>query len=176
MTAVDASATPPQRRAGRTHRVRLEQNPGDAVTGAIVTTGAIAASSLHDSPAWECLVEAATTLGVFFIPHAHAGFVAARFIDHTVPLLKAIGRAIVHQLPMLEVAVLPLAVLGLGALGLLKDGLAIAIALGIGVAELFLVGLWLGERRRVPLWRAALTALGYAAIGALLVVMKAALH
>lgn len=155
---------------------RVVKNPGAAVYGAIVATASISTASHLEPRAWVVLAEMLSTLAVFWLAHVHSAVISARFEEPAAPLRRLVRDALDHELPMLEAAVVPLALLGIAAAGGIAESAAISAALWAGVAELFGVGILRSRRAGGGAVRALAVGLVYAASGGALVLLKVVLH
>ena len=155
---------------------RLSKTPGGATYGAIVVTATIAAASTHDDRVWAILAKTAATLVVFWLAHLHSAIIASRFDDPDEPLRGVVWDCVVHDLPMLEVGLVPFAALACGAIGLVDAAVAVRAAMIIGVGELFAVGVARARRSELDWVRSSAMGALYAAVGGALVALKVAIH
>ena len=112
----------------------LAASPRAAIYGTIVATAAIAATAGHEPPGF-ILVATAGSLLVFWLAHVYADVLEhelgqARFDLKVVPAIMA------RELSMVAAPALSILFLLLGVLGVLDEGLAVRLALWIGVAQL----------------------------------------
>jgi len=154
----------------------LDTNPGGTVYGAIVVTASIAAISHHEDRAWVIALEAIASLVVFFLAHLHAAVVNHRFDEPTEPLGKVVKEAIAHELPMLEIAIVPVLIVAAASFRFVRTDLAVQVALFVGVFELFAIGLVRGRRKDASVLASIGMGLFYAASGGVLVGLKVAIH
>ena len=145
------------------------------VHGTIVAASVLAVSGGVDdalSPVDAALYVLATVV-VFWIAHGwgHAlGFRAAGHPDH------AFFKCLREQLPIVEAAGPPLLALAVaGAVGA-SDETAINIAMAVCVGQLGLLGVGVARREGQPPHRVAMTAAGCAALGLVMVALKAIVH
>src|SRR3954447_21799034 len=112
---------------------------------------------------------------VFWLAHAYAavlaaGYVARRGLARTEVLAQLIG-----EWRMVQAAVPPAIVLVLGALHVFSKATAVSIAIGVGLAQLFLWAMAARRREGLTGMRLLTSALITAAFGAVIVFIKAAL-
>jgi hypothetical protein len=118
-----------------------------------------------------------TVLAVW-IAHVFSDTVAKGFNvhPHPTPIRHLFHEAIVDSMGVLVAAVLPLLSLGLGALHLIDEYFAYWCSLGVSIIVLAVVG-WMLVRRRGNSWPWRLVgALGTAALGVVVVGLKAIVH
>jgi hypothetical protein len=144
------------------------------VNGTIVAAGVLAVSAADPDPnAYEAGLYALATVVVFWLAHgwAHAlGLRAAGRRD------RHLVRGLVHELPVLRAVVPPLVALaGARLLGAGHES-AITIAAWVCVAELGALGAGVAIRERESVLGVALTALGCAALGLAMILLKAIVH
>jgi hypothetical protein len=113
------------------------------------------------------------TVVVFWIAHAWGhvlGFRAAGVQGQGA--LKCLG----DQLPIVEAVVAPLGALAIAGFAGASDEDAIDVAIWVCVGQLALLGVGVGRREGQPPHRIALTAAGCAALGVVMVALKAIVH
>jgi hypothetical protein len=145
-----------------------------AVYGTLLALGVIAAFSEEDRVrAGEVLGGVLATTIVYWLTHAYAQFVARRALTPEGPWTGQLRDGLRHELPILESAIPPaLALLG-GIVGLWSHRTGIDLALAVGIAELLGWGLALGRRAGQSWPLAAGTGALVAAMGIVLVGLKA---
>jgi hypothetical protein len=155
---------------------RLAKNAGSSAYGVIAVSAVIAGTS-HNEPRAGIILEAAvSTLAALWLAHIYSAVLAARFEDPGTSVPKTVRRVALHELPMLEVAIPPCALLASASFAWMNEPLAVRLALWSGVVELLGFGIFLGRQ----LGRSPLASLGtglfYAATGGGIIALKAALH
>ena len=153
-----------------------------AVNGVILVAGMVVIVSSADGASWDVLVKVAATVAVFWASHVFAGLVAHLGDEHAgdpsggVRLFSAARYSLAHSWGMLAAALVPVSVLMLGATGVIADERAIWGSLWVAVAMLALLGYlevapWLRS-----VWQRIVGAAITAALGVLLILLKAAVH
>ena len=150
---------------------RAERLAG-AIYGTIVVAGVLAASEYDDQPeAFDTGIYALATVFVFWLAHAWAQPLGRRIVGVGPP-----GRALRHSLardwPLVQSALPPLAAMALAGLFGASDQTAIDIAFWVCVASLGVWGAITARREEASAARTVMAALGCAALGLLLVVLK----
>lgn len=154
---------------------RLSVNPSRAVYGAIVATAVIVAASTHDEPVAAVAGAVALTVVVFWLAHVYSAVLEHRYHGNR-PRFADIRRIMAEELPMVEAATLPIAVLLLGAFNVLRDPFAVNLALAIGVAQLLVWGA-VAARRAGWSWAATVgTSVVDGVLGLLVIGLKSILH
>lgn len=113
------------------------------------------------------------TVVVFWFAHAwghRLGARAAGLADH------GFIRCLEDQLPIVEAVIAPMAALLLAGAAGASDDDAIDVAIWVCVGQLALLGVAVGRREGQPPHRIALTAAGCAALGIVMVALKAIVH
>ncbi len=145
------------------------------VHGTIVGASVLAVSGGVDDPldAVEAAVYILATVVVFWVAHgwAHSlGFRAAGVVGH------GFFKCLRDQLPIIESAIAPLAALGLADAVGASDETAINVAIWTCVGQLALLGAGVARREGLPWHRVLATAAGCAALGMVMVALKAIVH
>jgi hypothetical protein len=170
MRAWSAKASPPRRRLAI-----VAANPRGAIYGTIVASAVIAASVAAGESPDHILAVTIATLLVFWLAHVYA-----HFLDHQVrhdrTRWQVLGSIMTQELSMVAAPALSILFLLLGSLGLLKEPLAVRLALWTGVVQLFGWGIDAG-RRRGRNWPAALLAgLINGFFGLAIIILEVLLH
>jgi hypothetical protein len=113
------------------------------------------------------------TVVVFWIAHGwgHAlGFRAAGMPEH------GFLQCLKDQLPIVESVIPPLVAMALASAAGASDDTAIDVAIWVCVGQLGLLGVGVARREGLPPHRVATTALGCAALGLVMVALKAIVH
>ena len=144
------------------------------VHGTIVTAGVLAVAGAGEQPvAFNAGVYALATVVVFWLAHGWAHSLGSRVAgDGGRGLLLALR----YELPVLEAVVPPLLVLAVADLLGASGETAISIAMWTCVAELGVVGAGVARREGSTPLRVATTAAGCAALGMLMIALKAVVH
>jgi hypothetical protein len=145
------------------------------VHGTIVGASVLAVSGGVDDALTpiEASVYVLATVVVFWVAHAWGhllGFRAAGVEGH------GVRECLRDQVPIVEAAVAPVAALLIAGAAGASDDDAITIAIWICVGQLALLGVGVGRREGQPPHRIALTAAGCAALGVVMVALKAIVH
>jgi hypothetical protein len=147
-------------------------NPARAIYGTILVMAVITALSHDDS-----VTSAQLIAGVLATTHVYAEVLGNRVEGGSgVPTMANIATAARGEWPLVEASLLPVLCLLLGVIGVVKTDTAVAIAIGVGVAELFGYGIIAG--RRLGLSRGGIVVVGVVngALGLLIVLLKVLVH
>jgi hypothetical protein len=153
-------------------------NPARAIYGTILVMAVITALSHDDSVTSAQLIAGvlATTF-VFWVAHVYSEVLGNRVEGGSgVPSVANIATAARGEWPLVEASLLPVLSLLLGVVGLVKTDAAVAIAIGVGVVELFGYGILAG--RRLGLSRSGTAVVGVinGVLGLLIVLLKVLVH
>jgi hypothetical protein len=153
-------------------------NPARAIYGTILVMAVITALSHDDSVTSAQLVAGvlATTF-VFWIAHVYAEVLGQRMeTQGGRPTFANLAVAARGEWPLVEASLLPVLCLLVGVIGVVKTDTAVAIAIGVGVIELFGYGIAAG--RRLQLSRGGIIVVGVVngALGLLIVLLKVLVH
>ena len=150
---------------------RAERLAG-AIYGTIVVAGVLAASEYDDQPeAFDTGTYALATVMVFWVAHAWAQTLGRRIVG-VGPSGRALRHSLARDWPLVQSALPPLAAMALAGVFGASDQTAIDIGFWVCVASL---GVWGGitaRREDASPARTVMTALGCAALGLLLVLLK----
>jgi hypothetical protein len=154
-----------------------------AVYGVVLVSGLLViVANQNEASASEVLVKVLGTCLVFWLAHLYAGTVAHLGDHHDEEfsererLLRAVRHAVEHSWGMLGATIVPALILGLGAAGVITHANAIWGTLWVDVAILAVLG-YLGVSRWTPaIWVRLLGGLGTAALGVVLIFLKAFIH
>lgn len=154
-----------------------------AIYGVVTISGLLViVANQSESATSEALVKVLATVLVFWLAHVYAGTVAHLGDAHDPTELSSarLGRALRHSLThsggMLLVTLVPAVMLTLGALGLVSHDTAIWGTLWLDVALLAVLG-YFGVAGWTPkLWPRLVGALLTAALGVILILLKAWIH
>ena len=172
----DAARTPAAKTP--TGFVRTSFVTEEAVYGIILVDGMIVVSGGHDATAWQVFGTVLGTVIVFWAAHVYAGTVAHHVGDPSrmMGLRDAFRLSLRRSLGLLTSALIPSFILLLGATRAITDIYAIWIALWAGVVVLAVLG-WIAFARRGASWPIRVAgALGTAAFGLAMILMKALIH
>ena len=148
-----------------------------AIYGQILVTAIVAALSEDSAAATGyLLLSAVTTILVFWAAHVYAGAMA-RGITLRRAMEQGEFRAFMAtELPMIEAAIPTVIILALGTVGVFSRNTTVSLAIGVGVAMLFLAGLAFG-RYTSSSWPAALLSAALTSgLGLVIVALKAIVH
>ena len=156
---------------------REEANAAGAIYGTILVMAVIGGLSAKKSiGAGQILAAVLATTFVFWLAHVYSHMLAVRLEGSQASAWETIRRSMTHEWPMVESALLPALALLLGVIGLVSRDTAVNIAIGTGVAALFVWGLQVGRRLGLPRGLMVLTGLVNCAFGVLLVVLNTLVH
>jgi hypothetical protein len=154
---------------------RADQLAG-GIYGTIVVGGLLAATGADDDPeVWPTALWVFVTVVVFWLAHAWSQSVARRATGVTVRP-RAFRRSLAHHWPLVQSAFPPIAVMFLAVLLGANDEDAILLATCSCVVLLAGWGVAVGRQEHDSVGRIAITAAGCAALGAVMVVLKIAIH
>jgi hypothetical protein len=128
-----------------------------------------------DEHPWKIAVAVALTAVVFWIAHTYAHGLSDSIARGRPLRVRELGPIARRESGIVFAAVPPLAALLLGAAGVLREGRAIWIALGIGLLTLALQGARYARLERVGLLRTLTAIAANVGLGLLVVALKAAL-
>jgi hypothetical protein len=169
------SANDPGRADGRRARYWMTlSNLEQVIYGTIVITGVIATAPPQKYSAGAVLALAAGTVLVFFLAHVYSQ-VLARSIDHA-PRLALAAAAARNSQGMLECLAFPALALLLGMVDLISNSAAITVAEWLCVGQLVFWCLVVGKRQGRGWAHSLLIGFVYAALAAVIVVLKTLLH
>lgn len=154
-----------------------------AIYGVVTISGLLViVAGQSESATTEALVKVVATVFVFWLAHVYAGTVAHLGDSHDAGALSStrLGKALRHSLAhsggMLLVTLVPIVMLTLGVFGLVSHEVAIWGTLWLDVALLAVLG-YFGVAGWTPkLWPRLVGALITAALGVLLILLKAWIH
>jgi hypothetical protein len=150
----------------------------ESVYGVLLVDGMIVVSAGHGASAWAVFATVLGTVVVFWAAHVYAGTVAHHGLDHErmIGLGEAFRGAVRRSMGLLASALVPSFILLLGATRAIPDVYAIWTALWAGVVVLAVLG-WVAFARRGSPWPIRVGgALGTAAFGIAMILMKALIH
>ena len=150
----------------------------ESVYGVILVSGMIVVSAGHQATAWQVFWTVVDTVIVFWAAHVYAGTVSHHGLDHdrVVGLGESFRMAVRRSLGLLASALIPSSILLLGATRAIPDSYAIWAALWAGVVVLAVLG-WVAFARRGAPWPVRVAgALGTAAFGIAMILLKALIH
>jgi hypothetical protein len=154
---------------------RAEQLAG-GIYGTIVVAGLLAATGPDDEPeVWPTALWVTVTMVVFWLAHSWSLSIARRATGAE-EAARSLRQTLVHHWPLVQAAFPPLAVMLLAAAFGASDETAILLA---ALSCVLLLGGWgilVGRQEHKSLARIALTSVGCAALGGLMVVLKVVIH
>jgi hypothetical protein len=153
---------------------RLDVAP--AVYGSIIATAFVAAVAQKDDAARDLALSLLATMVVFWIAHVWAKMTGERVRLRTAlsgGQVRAMAR---REWPMVEAGLGPVIALALAWAGVYADDTGVALALGLGVVQLFAWGFVAGRRIYGRLGPALLSAAVDGSLGLAIVALEAALH
>ena len=147
-------------------------NVGGAVYGSIIVIAVIGAWHADtEATAMEALTSTLATVVVFWFAHVYAHWVAEGIASNG-DTRQQIYKALAHDWPIVQSCALPALVLLTAPCGWLTDHAAMRFAMGGGVGNLFLYGLWAARTSGRPWWRALPIASFIALMGLGIVVLE----
>jgi VIT1/CCC1 family predicted Fe2+/Mn2+ transporter len=153
---------------------RAEQLSG-AIYGTIIVAGLLAATGPDDNPEiWPTALWVLVTVVVFWLAHSWSLSIARRATGLTPQ--GGLKQSLVHHWPLVQSAFPPLGVMLVAALLGADEEQAILIAAWSCVLLLGAWGFVVGRQEHESPARIALTSLGCAALGFLMVVLKIIIH
>lgn len=146
--------------------------------GVILVAGMIVVAGGYSRNAWTVFTTVVFTVVVFWAAHVYAGTVAHHGLEEgrVTGLREAFQASLRRSLGLLTSALIPSAILLLGATRVIPDNATIWVALWVCVAVLFVLG-FVGFTRRGASWPWRIVgALGTAAFGFAMILLKALVH
>lgn len=149
----------------------------EAIYGLILALSVVAVSQEYDDSDAGLIAASVLITGVvFWLAHVYSRVLAAsierrRRLEHS-----EIRDVLRHDWPLVQVTVPLVVALVLGALGILADGTAIVIAIGLALFELALTGAYAARLRGARLPGVIASATIATALGAVTVALKAIVH
>lgn len=174
----DASARAERKSKPRESLVRTAFVTEESIYGVLLVSGMIVVAGSHGSSSWQVFWTVIITVLVFWAAHVYAGTVARHglAVERVMALRPAFAESFRRSLGLLFSALIPSAILLLGALKVVPDLLTIWLALWAGVVVLAVLGFVAYRRRGAPLHLQLLGALGTAAFGIVMILLKAIIH
>lgn len=157
------------------HTVRRFATSPEGVYGLVIVAGLIVVARDTPNGAGRTVLAVGATLIVFFVVHVYAAAVA-RLSAHDGDTAAAVRHSVHESLPLLVMGAVPLGVLALGLLGPFAHTDAAWAALIVDALLLGIVGWFLTARRTRGAWRRLGGAAVTAALGVLMIFLKALLH
>lgn len=160
------------------HLVHASFATEEAIYGVLLVTGMIVVARGHAETSWAVFTTVIATVFVFWAAHVYAGTVAHHGLeeDRITGLREAFRMSLQRSLGLLTSALIPSLILLLGTTRVVDDATAIWVAMWVSVVVLFVLGFVGFTRRGATLpWR-ILGALGTAAFGLAMIVLKAIVH
>jgi len=150
---------------------RAERLAG-AIYGTIVVAGVLAATEWDDDPqAFDTAVYAVATVCVFWLAHAWAQTLGRRIVG-VGPSGRALRHSLARDWPLVQSALPPLAAMGIAGLLGASDQTALDVGFWVCVASLGAWGGFVAYREQASAAGIGVAAVGGAALGLLLVVLK----
>ena len=150
----------------------------EAVYGVILVAGMVVVAGSSGGSSWGVFTTVVGTVVVFWAAHVYAGTVAHHGLEHDrlTSLSEAFQISLRRSFGLLSSAVIPSLVLLLGATEAVDDGTAIWLALWTCVLVLAVLG-YIAFTRRGAAWPWRIVgALGTAAFGFAMILLKAVIH
>ncbi|PWC04994.1 hypothetical protein [Agromyces badenianii] len=150
----------------------------ESIYGVILVSGMIVVAGSHGASSWQVFWQVILTVVVFWLAHVYAGTVARHGVEHgrVIGIREAFLGSFKRSLGLVASALIPSFILLLGATKAVDDSVAMWIALWAGVVVLAVLG-WIAFARRGSPWPIRLAgAVGTAAFGLAMILMKALIH
>ena len=161
--------------ATRDSESRAEQLAG-GIYGTIVVGGLLAATGPDDDPeVWPTALWVAVTVVVFWLAHSWSLSIARRATG-VEEERRGLRQTLAHHWPLVQAAFPPLAVMLIAAALGASDETAILLADISCVVLLAGWGIIVGRQEHESIPRIALTSVGCASLGALMVLLKVVIH
>ena len=161
--------------ATRDSESRAEQLAG-GIYGTIVVGGLLAATGPDDDPeVWPTALWVAVTVVVFWLAHSWSLSIARRATGAEEGH-RGLRQTLAHHWPLVQAAFPPLAVMLIAAALGASDEKAILLAEISCVVLLAGWGIIVGRQEHESVARIALTSIGCASLGALMVLLKVVIH
>jgi hypothetical protein len=148
-----------------------------AIYGTILVTALIA--GLSEDPSYgntDILISVVTTVLVFWVAHVYAEVLSSQARRDDPWGFRIVRDAMVGERPLLQAATLPCAILLLGAMNVYPRDTSVGVAIGFGVASLFVFGFAFARRLRHSFWGGVLAGAFNGGVGVVIVVLKLLLH
>jgi hypothetical protein len=161
-----------------TQLVRTTFVTEESIYGVILVSGMIVVAGSHGASSWQVFWQVIGTVLVFWAAHIYAGTVARHGLEHghVIGIRAAFRASFRRSLGLVASAMIPSLILLLGATKAIDDSVALWIALWVGVLVLAVLG-WIAFARRGASWPIRLAgAVGTAAFGLVMILMKALIH
>ena len=161
-----------------TQLVRTTFVTEESIYGVILVSGMILVTGSHGASSWQVFWQVIGTVLVFWAAHVYAGTVARHGLEHghVIGIRAAFRESFRRSLGLVASAMIPSFILLLGATKAIDDSVALWIALWVGVLVLAVLG-WIAFARRGSSWPIRLAgAVGTAAFGLVMILMKAFIH
>ena len=161
-----------------TQLVRTTFVTEESIYGVILVSGMIVVAGSHGASSWQVFWQVIGTVLVFWAAHVYAGTVARHGLEHghVIGIRAAFRESFRRSLGLVASAMIPSFILLLGATKAIDDSVALWIALWVGVLVLAVLG-WIAFARRGSSWPIRLAgAVGTAAFGLVMILMKAFIH
>jgi hypothetical protein len=163
---------------GRVRRFLFGSHHGIAGTvyGTIVVMGTLAAGSHTPTDAWKLAVAVGGTVLVLWIAHVYSHGLAEAINAGRRLTWAELADVARRELPIPLASVAPVAALILGATDVLREGIAIWLAFGIGLATLFVQGLRYAGVEHLSRWATIGAVVVNVSLGLVIVGLEVALH
>ena len=175
--ALDAPRPGLERRVSATRDAesRAEQLAG-GIYGTIVVAGLLASTGPDDDPeVWPTALWVTVTVVVFWLAHSWSLSIARRATG-VEEERRGLRQTLAHHWPLVQAAFPPLAVMFIAAALGASDETAITLATVSCVVLLAGWGIIVGRQEHESVARIALTSVGCASLGALMVLLKVVIH
>ncbi len=158
-------------------RERLrDANFAGAIYGQILVLSVLAALGPRADVAGTVAAVVAGSQLTFWLAHAYAELIAKHVQrDQRLTFAQA-GAVLEHEWPLVQAAIPTLVLMLIAGVGVIEARTGVYIALGLGIAQLFAWGYYVGHQSGRSPFRQLLVALVSGMIGLLMVALKLALH
>lgn len=165
------------RRDWRPRVLRTRGDVTEGIYGLVLATSVIAVSQQYESKrAGAVAVTVLVTSIVFWLAHVYARILARATARDRWPTRAEMREVMRHDWPLVEVALPLVLVMMLGAVGVLADRMAVALAVGLALTELALVGAYAAATSGARLPTVVLSSAVAVALGSVVVLLKALAH
>ncbi len=169
-------AAPEHHRRSETRERLRDANFAGAIYGQIIVLSVLAALGPRADDASTVAVTVLSSQLVFWLAHGYAELISQHVQRDQRLTWSQVTGVLEHEWPLVQAAIPTLVLMILSGLGLFEARLGVYIALGLGVAQLFAWGYYVGGKSGRSPFRQVLVALVSGAIGLIMVILKLALH
>jgi hypothetical protein len=151
-------------------------NPGSAIYGTIAVGALLAAESVRRETYGKNIEAVVITLLIYWLAHAYADLAAVRLRSGARLTIGGLGKTMLHELPLLAGATIPLAILLICWAAGTRLSAAVIAALWTSAAIVVTIELSAGIRGRLGARQFLAQVLVGAVLGSLVIFLKVVLH